>query len=118
MDLHPFRQIQNPGVGGKKLKLDNRDLALTGIITALCVTVNVTQTVTAGNPTIYGPIQLRVADCLLVLTAILGTPVIFGAVIGCFLTNAYYFIGITDVIFGPIANLIAATTIYLLREPG
>jgi len=72
--------------------------------------------VSVGNPTVYGPIQLRVADCLIALAALLGLPVVAGVTAGCFLTNAYYFIGIQDVAFGPIANLVAATIIFLLRK--
>jgi len=69
-----------------------------------------------GNPTVYGPVQLRIADCLIALAALLGCPVIVGVTVGCFLVNAYCFIGIEDVVFGPIANLIAATIIFLLRK--
>ena len=78
--------------------------------------INVLQMISVGNPTIYGPIQLRVADCLIALSALLGWPVALGVTAGCFLTNAYYFIGIQDVTFGPIANLAAATIILLLRN--
>jgi hypothetical protein len=42
--------------------------------------------------------------------------VVAGVTIGGFLTNAYYFLGPTDVVFGPIANLIAASLILLLRK--
>jgi uncharacterized membrane protein len=69
-----------------------------------------------GNPTIYGPIQLRIADCLIALAVLFGWPVVGGVTFGCFLTNAYYFLGAQDVIFGPIANLIAATVVFLLRK--
>jgi len=70
----------------------------------------------AGSYTIYGSVQLRVADCLIALSALLGWPVVAGVTVGCFLTNAYYFLGPVDVIFGPIANLIAASLILLLRK--
>jgi len=113
--LHPFRHT-NPGVGGEKLKFDSKDVALTTIFSALYLIINVLQMVSIGNPTIYGPIQLRVADCLIALSALLGWPVISGVTIGCFLTNAYYFIGIQDVVFGPVANFIAASIVFLLRR--
>jgi len=113
--LHPFRLI-NPGLGGEKLKLESKDLALTGVFTALYVVINIVQMVSVGNPTVYGPIQLRVADCLIALAALLGYPVIFGVTVGCFLTNAYYFIGPQDVLFGPIANLVAASVVFALRR--
>jgi uncharacterized membrane protein len=98
------------------LKFDSRDMALTAVFAALYVIVNVLQMFSVGNPTVYGPVQLRVADCLIALAALLGYPVIGGVTIGCFLTNAYYFIGVEDVVFGPIANLMAATIIFVFRK--
>jgi len=106
----------NPGVGGEKMKFDSKDVALTAVFTALYVIVNIFQMFSVGNPTIYGPIQLRVADCLIALAALLGCPVIVGVTVGCFLTNAYYFIGFYDIVLGPLANLIAASIIFLLRK--
>ena len=67
-------------------------------------------------PISYGPIQLRVADCLIPLAAMFGWPVISGVTIGCFLGNAYYWLGPQDVVFGTIANLVAATIIFVLRN--
>ncbi len=98
------------------MKLDSRDIALTAVIASSYVIVNVIQMMSVGNPTVYGPIQLRVADCLIALSALLGWPAIVGVTFGCLLTNAYYFLGFPDVIFGPIANLIAACLIFLLRK--
>jgi hypothetical protein len=98
------------------MKLDSRDAALTAVFAALYVTINIVQMVSVGNPTIYGPVQLRVADCLIALSALLGLPVIAGVTLGCFLTNTYYFLGTHDIIFGPIANLIAAILIFVLRK--
>jgi uncharacterized membrane protein len=72
--------------------------------------------ISVGNPTIYGPIQLRVADFMIALAALFGWPMIGGVTLGCFLTNAYYFIGAADVILGPIANLIAACLVLFLRK--
>jgi uncharacterized membrane protein len=98
------------------VKLDSRDLASTAVFAALYVVINVVQTISVGNPTIYGPIQLRVADFMIALAALFGWPIIGGVTLGCFLTNAYYFIGAPDVILGPIANLIAACLVLLLRK--
>lgn len=67
-------------------------------------------------PISYGPIQLRVADCLIPLAALFGWPVISGVTIGCFLGNAYYWLGPQDVVFGTIANLVAAIIIFVLRN--
>jgi uncharacterized membrane protein len=98
------------------VKFDSRDLALTGMFAALYVVINIVQTVTVGNPTIYGPIQLRVADFMIALAILFGWPLVSGVTIGCLLTNAYYFIGAPDIVLGPIANLIAASLVLLLRK--
>jgi uncharacterized membrane protein len=98
------------------LKFDTKDVALMAVFAALYTTINVVQMVSVGNPTVYGPIQLRVADCLIPLAALLGWPVAAGVTAGCFLTNAYYFLGFQDVVFGPVANLLAASIIFLLRR--
>jgi len=106
----------NPGdVGGERVKFDARDLALTAIFASLYVVINVLQTLMGGSIT-YGPVQLRVADCLIAFAALLGLPVIGGVTLGCFITNAFYFLGVPDVVFGPIANLLAATIIFVLRK--
>ncbi len=98
------------------MRSDSRDVALSAVFAALYVIMNVVQSFSVGNPTVYGPIQLRVADCLIALAALLGWPVVLGVTFGCFLTNAYVYIGIQDVIFGPIANLIAASLVFFLRR--
>ena len=108
--------IKNPGVGGERTKIDSRNVTLTAVFVALYVVINVLQTSSIGSPTIYGPIQLRIADCLIALAALFGWPVVGGVTFGCLLTNAYYFLGAQDVIFGPVANLIAASVIFLLRK--
>ena len=116
MGLHPFRRKINPGVGGVRVKFDSRDLALTAVFAALYTMINVIQSFTIGNPTIYGPIQLRIADCLIPLAALFGWPIVGGVTLGCFLTNSYYFLGAPDVVLGPIANVIAASLILYLRK--
>ena len=67
-------------------------------------------------PISYGPVQLRIADCLIPLAALFGWPVIAGVTVGCFLGNAYFWLGPQDVVFGAIANLVAATIIFVLRN--
>ncbi len=98
------------------MKFDSRDLTLTAVFAALYTVINVVQSVTIGNPTIYGPVQLRIADALIPLAALIGWPVVGGVTIGCWVTNAWYFVSPTDVVFGSIANLIAASSILLLRK--
>ena len=98
------------------MKFDSKDVTLTAVFAALYPVINILQMSLVGNPTVYGPIQLRIADCLIALTVLFGWPVVGGVTFGCLVTNAYYFLGAQDVIFGPIANLIAATVVLLLRK--
>jgi uncharacterized membrane protein len=107
--------IQTPGVGGEKVKFDSRDIALTAVFAALYAVLVIVQGLSAA-----ATVQLRFADCLIPLSALFGVPVIFGVTLGCFVGNTYTSAtmsnGIYDVAFGPIANLIAAALIYLLRN--
>ena len=81
------------------------------------VVINVAESFIFGSPILtYGPVQLRLADCLLALAVLFGWPLVGGVTLGCVLTNAYYFLGAPDVILGPIANLVAASIIMLLRK--
>jgi len=98
------------------VKIDTRTITLTAVFTALYVVFNMVQMTSIGSYTLYGPIQLRIADCLIPLAALFGWPVVGGVTLGCLLTNSYYFLGTQDVIFGPVANLIAASLILLLRK--
>jgi uncharacterized membrane protein len=99
------------------VKFDSRDLALTAVSAALYVIINVAEALVAGSPVLtYGPVQLRVADCLIALSALFGWPLVGGVTLGCVLTNAYYFLGTPDVVLGPVANIIAASLIFFLRK--
>ena len=87
------------------------ELSLAVVFTSLYAAL-----VVALLPISYGPVQLRVADCLIPLAALFGWPAIAGVTIGCFLGNAYIWLGPQDVVFGTIANLIAATIIFVFRK--
>jgi len=91
--------------------LKTSDLSLAVIFTSLYTILLIILA-----PISFGPIQLRIADCLLPLAALFGWPVIAGVTVGCFIGNAYFWLGPYDVILGPIANLLAATLIFLLRK--
>ena len=93
--------------------MDTRETTLAAVIAALYAAL-----VIVLAPISFGPIQLRVADCLIPLAALLGWPAIFGVSLGAFIGNAYFmsFTGPIDVIFGALANVIAATIIFRLRE--
>ncbi len=90
---------------------------MTAVFVALYVAFNVVQMFSIGNPLISGPIQLRVADCLITSAALLGWHVIFGVTIGCVvanvISNMMYFLGPVDIIMGPFANFVAAGLVFL-----
>lgn len=88
-----------------------REISLLAIIAALYSTL-----VIVLAPISFGPVQIRVADCLIPLSAILGWPAILGVALGALISNAYYWLGPLDVILGPVANLIAASLIFFLRK--
>jgi uncharacterized membrane protein len=67
-------------------------------------------------PISFGPVQLRIADMLIPLSALFGWPIAIGVTLGCFIGNAYLWLGPHDVILGPLANLIAASIIVQLRR--
>lgn len=102
------------------MKLDSRDVSLSVIFAALYTVINVVQMFSIGNPLVSGPVQLRIADCLIPLSALLGWPVVFGVTIGCVVSNVFsnmmYPLGPVDIILGPVANFIAASLVLLLRR--
>lgn len=111
---HPFRH-KNPGiVEVTRLKMNAKDISLTAIFASLYATINIIQTSMGGFIT-YGPVQLRLADCLIPLSALFGWPQILGVSIGC-ISNAYYWLDPADVVVGPIVNFIAATAVFILRK--
>jgi uncharacterized membrane protein len=91
--------------------MKTNEISLTIVFTSLYAVL-----VVVLAPISYGSIQLRVADCLIPLAALFGWPAIAGVTVGCFLGNAYFWMGPQDVILGTIANLIAATLIFMLRR--
>jgi uncharacterized membrane protein len=97
------------------VKFDSRDIALTAVFAALYAVIVIVQGLSAA-----ATIQLRIADCLIPLSALFGLPVIFGVTLGCFVSNAYTSAalsnGVYDIVFGPLANLIAGILIYVLRN--
>ncbi len=99
-----------------RFRFDSKDVTLIAVFAASYVVVNVIQMMSIGNPTIFGPVQLRIADCLIALSALFGVPAIIGVTAGCFLSNAYYFLGPADVVLGPLVNLLAASLVFLLRN--
>ncbi len=88
-----------------------RALALSAIITALYAAI----TIVLGALS-YGPIQCRISDCLIPTSAVLGWPAVVGVTLGCVIANFYYQLGLIDVVFGSLANLLASTLSLFLRK--
>ncbi|MGQ9506993.1 MAG: QueT transporter family protein [Candidatus Bathycorpusculaceae bacterium] len=97
------------------MKFATGDIALTAVFAALYAVLVAVQGLSAA-----ATIQLRFADCLIPLSAIFGWSTIFGVTLGCVVGNATTSAalpnGIYDIFLGPIANLIAASLIYVLRN--
>jgi uncharacterized membrane protein len=91
--------------------MDTRDISLTALFAGLYTVL-----VLMLAPVSFGPVQLRIADVLIPLAALFGWPLVIGVTVGGFISNSYYWLGPYDVIFGPIANLIAASIILQLRK--
>ena len=91
--------------------MDIKDVSLTTIFASLYAFLLIFLA-----PISFGPIQLRIADSLIPLAALFGWPVVAGVTIGCFVGNAYYWLGVYDVVLGSLANLAAASVILLLGK--
>ncbi len=88
-----------------------RDIALCGIFATLYATATV-----AFAPISYWVIQCRIADSLIPISAIFGWPAIVGVSLGCMVANVYGSLGLIDIVFGSIANMLASLCAYLLRK--
>ncbi len=93
--------------------METRELTLVAVIAALYAAL-----VIFLAPISFGPIQLRMADCLIPLSALLGLPAVAGVSLGALIGNAYFmaYTGLIDVVFGAVANLAAAYIVYRYRE--
>jgi len=67
-------------------------------------------------PISYGPIQVRIAEVLVVLPFI-DSSAIIGLFLGCVLANVYGGLGMVDIIGGSLCTLIAAYLTYKVKTP-
>ncbi|RJS85044.1 QueT transporter family protein [Candidatus Bathyarchaeota archaeon] len=97
--------------------MDSKEISLGAVFAALYAVLLIVLA-----PISFGPVQLRVADCLIPLAALLGWPVIWGVTLGCFVGNtvggiiAFSSVNPVDIIFGSVANLAASYMIFKLRR--
>ncbi len=92
-------------------EMNTRDYTLIALIAALYTALT-----TVLAPVSYGPIQLRIADCLIALSAVFGLPAVIGVGLGAFLGNAYFGLGVIDIVFGAIANLAGGYIIFRMKN--
>ena len=67
-------------------------------------------------PISYGPIQVRIAEALVVLPFI-DPSAIIGLFLGCILANIYGGLGMVDIIGGSLCTLVAAYLTYKVKNP-
>ena len=96
------------------MRFDSRDIALSAVFATLYAVINLMQMLFPLG--IYGPVQLRLSDFLIALAALLGMPVVIGVTFGCAVVNAFGSIGPIDIVFGSLANLVAASLVMRLRK--
>ena len=96
------------------MRFDSRDIALSAVFATLYAVINLVQMLFPLG--IYGPVQLRLSDFLIALAALLGMPVVIGVTFGCAVVNAFGSIGPIDIVFGSLANLVAASLVMRLRK--
>jgi uncharacterized membrane protein len=106
---YPFRYI-NPEER-RKNHLNTKEMSLTTVIGALYAVI-----VIILAPISFGPIQLRVADALIPLAALVGLPAVYGVTLGAIVANTYWFLSPIDIILGALANLLAGYLIYKLKK--
>ena len=91
--------------------MNTRQISLSAVIAALYAA-----TVIILAPISFGPIQLRLADCLIPLSALLGPPAVLGVALGALVANTYWFLSPIDVVLGAAANLAAGYIVYRFKE--
>ncbi len=107
---------KNPGVGGKK-RMDVKTISLSTVFASIYAAL-----VIFLAPISLGAVQLRIADCLLPLSALFGWPMIIGATLGCSVGNAvggivaFGSLNFLDIVFGSLANFLATLVIFKLRK--
>ena len=91
--------------------MNTRQISLSAVVAALYAA-----TVIILAPISFGPIQLRLADCLIPLSALLGPPAVLGVALGALVANTYWFLSPIDVVFGAAANLAAGYIVYRFKD--
>jgi len=91
--LHPFRREINPGVGGEKVKIQTKEIALIAVYAALYAAL-----VVVLGAFSYGPINIRIADALLSVVPLVGFVGVLGHTLGVFVANIFSSVGVVDLL--------------------
>lgn len=91
--------------------MNTKEISLTAVIAALYAAI-----VIILAPISFGPIQLRVADALIPLSALFGLPAVYGVTLGALVGNTYWFLSPIDIFLGAVANLAAGFLIYRYKD--
>ena len=83
-----------------------RFLSKSGIIASLYIVLTI-----VFFPISYGPIQIRISECLVVLPLFFSEAV-FGLTIGCLISN-FLGNGVLDIVFGTFATFLASILTYI-----
>jgi len=97
--------------------MNARDIVLASLYASLYATTTIILGLALG-PLVYGPIQIRLSDALLLTPIVHGVPAIMGLTIGCFIANAYVLGNPIDMVLGSIANLVAGYFVFKMRRRG
>ena len=92
------------------MKLKTKDLALAGVIAAIYAVVTLLL-----EPISFGAIQFRVAEALTILPVAMPAA-IPGLFVGCLVSNIVGSVSWLDIVFGPLATLVAAILTRYLRK--
>ena len=91
--------------------MNTKEISLVAVIAALYAAI-----VIVFAPISFGPVQLRLADVLIPLSALLGLPAVYGVTLGALVANTYWFMSPIDVVFGALANLVAGYIILKYKD--
>lgn len=90
--------------------IEMQKMAIAVLFTGLYFTLTI-----ALAPISYLPFQVRISDMLIVMSVVLGLPVVYGVFFGCILANLFpigYPPNPIDIVAGSLANLLASYAAY------
>ncbi|QIK69032.1 QueT transporter family protein [Erysipelothrix sp. HDW6C] len=90
--------------------MKTKDLTIQALLAAVYVAVSL-----ALQPLSFGPIQVRLAECTLLLLLVNKKHMV-GIILGCFITNLFSPLGMADVVFGTLATAITCYAMVVTKN--